>query len=121
MRLSCRSLAILLDDVIGDTEQDIIKGLINCKKRYSKYFQVIFIHRNLKRNQIKDFISRNSNELITINREITKEKVRYVWFNINLTNADIISWRYSYRGSILNGIDSYIEILNHIEKREGLK
>tara|TARA_Y100001938_G_C8027682_1_gene398911 strand:- start:124 stop:492 length:369 start_codon:yes stop_codon:yes gene_type:complete len=120
VRLNVRSLAILLDDVIGDSENDIIESLLECKKRYNKHFNVIFIHRNLNRMQIKEFVSRHSNELIKIESEITKDKVRYVWFNINLTNDDIMSWRYNYRGgNIQNGIKSYIEILNHIEKKEG--
>ena len=73
----------------------------------------------LNKNQIKDFISRNSNELIKIESEITKEKVRYVWFNINLTNEDIISWRYNYRGgSILNGIKSLIQIFQALTMKQ---
>tara|TARA_B100000131_G_scaffold47980_1_gene42599 strand:+ start:345 stop:713 length:369 start_codon:yes stop_codon:yes gene_type:complete len=120
MRMICKSLAICLDDIIDDdSENEIIDSLLKCKSRFKKDLKVIFIHRNLSKDDIKKFLSRHSNNLIKIDSEITKSKIRYVWFNINLTNADIKSWRYNYRGnSILNGIKSYVKILNHIVQKE---
>ena len=120
MRLTCRSLAISLEDVIGKHESDIINALLKCKKKFNRNFKVVFIHNKLKEKDIKEFINRHSNELIKINSEITKN-IQYVWFNINLTDFNIKSWRYNYRGSdILFGIEKYIEILNHIEKRDNI-
>ena len=110
MRLTCRSLALSLDEVIENKneENDIINDLIDIKNKY-KNFKVFFVHKSMSQKDIKKFISRHSNDLIKLNSEITKSKIQYVWFNINLDNSVLEGWRYSYRGSdIKNGIKNII-------------
>ena len=58
-------------------------------------------------------------DLFFINSEITKSKIIYSWFVINLDKDAVNSWRYKFVGNILNGLKQYIDILNHIERKRG--
>ena len=115
------SIAISLDDLTFDIseEKNIIQYLKKCKGSFSKNFKVYFFNENLTENQIKNFISRNSDDLFFINSEITKSKIIYSWFVINLDKDAVNSWRYKFVGNILNGLKQYIDILNHIERKRG--
>ena len=109
------SIGMKLNDVIKDkdTEQVVLENIRRCGKIVGKSFKVVFWHRGLTEKQCKDFIKRNEKLLFEVNTKITKIK-EYVWFSVGEEN----NGRYSFDGSILNGIAEYLKIVNHIKKRD---
>ena len=112
------SLEIKLDDVVKDsgTELTILENIRRCSKIVGKTFKVIFWHENLSEKECKDFIERNEHLLFEIHTQITK-RFENTWFLINSENEKSHG-RYRYEGDILKGIVQYLEIINHIKKRD---
>ena len=108
-----------LDDVIEDIdkEQIILENIRRCSKIVGKSFKVIFWHENLSERQCKDFVKRNEKLLFEVNTKITK-RFNNAWFLIDSKNEKS-SGRYRYDGDILKGIVQYLEIINHMNKRDG--
>ena len=113
------SLRMNLEDVIRDkdTEQTILENIRRCSKLVGKYFKVVFWHENLTEKQCREFVKRNEKLLFEVNTKITK-KFEKVWFIINSKNEKS-KCRYRYEGNILEGIVQYLEIINHMKKRDG--
>tara|TARA_Y100000310_G_C20411129_1_gene682038 strand:+ start:204 stop:563 length:360 start_codon:yes stop_codon:yes gene_type:complete len=113
------SLRMNLEEVLKDKdiEQVILENIRRCSKIVGKEFKVIFWHENLKEKQCKDFIKRNEKLLFEVNTKITKT-FENTWYLIQSKN-DRSSGRYSFNGNILNGIAGYLEIINHMKKRDG--
>ena len=107
-----------LEDVIKnrDTEQVILENIRRCSNLVGKYFKVIFWHENLTEKQCKDFVKRNEKLLFEVNTKITKG-FNPAWFIIN-SMGEKSQGRYRYEGDILEGIVKYLEITNHIKKRD---
>ena len=112
------SIRMKLNDVIrdNDTEQTILENIRRCSKLVGKYFKVVFWHENLTEKQCKDFVKRNEKLLFEVNTKITKG-FNPAWFMINSMGEKSKS-RYKYEGDILEGIVKYLEITNHINKRD---
>ena len=113
------SIRMKLDDVIKDkdTEQIILENIRRCSNIVGKLFQVIFWHEGLTEKHCKEFVKRNEKLLFEVNTKITK-RFEPVWFLINSRNEKS-SCRYRYDGDILKGIVQYLEIINHMKKRDG--
>ena len=109
------SIGMKLNDVIKDkdTEQVVLENIRRCSKIVGKAFKVIFWHVNLTERECKDFVKRNEHLLFEVNTKITKIKEK-VWFSIGEGKAD----RYTFDGDILQGISQYLEIINHMKKRD---
>lgn len=114
------SLGIKLNDVIinKDKEQLILENVRRCSKLVGKVFRVVFWHDGLTQKQCKDFVERNEKLLFKVNTKITKNDV-HVWFLIDSENNKNNSSRYTYNGDILEGIVQYLDIVNHMKKRDG--
>ena len=112
------SLRMKLDDVVKDrdTEKMILENIRRCSKVVGKVFRVIFWHENLSDKDCKKFIERNEHLLFEVNTKITK-RFENAWFVINSKN-ERSRGRYRYEGDILRGIVQYIEIINHMKKRD---
>ena len=112
------SMRMKLNDVIKniELEQTILENVRRCSYVVGKHFQVIFWHENLTENQCRDFVKRNEKLLFEINTKITKN-FNSAWFIINSRNEKS-KGRYKYEGDILEGIVKYLEITNHIKKRD---
>ena len=112
------SLRINLEEVIldKDKEQVILENIRRCSKVAGKFFKVIFYYKNLTEKQCKDFDRRNEKLLFEVNTKITKG-FNPAWFIINSIGEKSQS-RYRYEGDILGGIVKYLEITNHIKKRD---
>ena len=110
------SIGIKLNDVIKDkdTEQVILENIRRCSNIVGKLFQVVFWHENL--TDCKNFVKRNEGLLFEVNTKITKQ-FKSVWFVINSKNEKS-SGRYRFDGDILKGIVQYLEIINHMKKRD---
>ena len=113
------SIRMKLNDVIKDTdtEQIILENIRRCSNVVGKYFKVVFWHENLTEQNCKDFVKRNEHLLFEVNTKITK-RFNPAWFVINSENEKSQA-RYRYDGDILKGIVQYLEIINHIKKRDG--
>ena len=113
------SIRMKLNDVIknDNTEQTILENIRRCSNIVGKHFKVIFWHENLKEKQCRDFVKRNEKLLFEVNTKITKG-FNPAWFIINSMGEKSHS-RYRYEGNILEGIVQYLEIINHIQKRDG--
>ena len=107
-----------LDDVIKDkdVEQTILENVRRCSTLVGMAFQVVFWHDNLTEQNCKDFVKRNEHLLFEVNTRITK-RFENTWFLINSKNEKS-SCRYRYDGDILKGIVQYLEIINHMKKRD---
>ena len=112
------SLRMKLNDVIKDkdTEQIILENIRRCSNIVGKLFQVVFWHENLTKGECKDFVKRNEKLLFEVNTKITK-RFETEWFIIDTENEKSQA-RYRYEGDILKGIVQYLEIINHIRKRD---
>ena len=112
------SIRMKLDDVIKnkDTEQIILENIRRCSNIVGKFFKVVFWHEYLTEKDCKDFIKRNEKLLFEVNTKITK-RFEKVWFLIDSKNEKS-KGRYRYDGDILKGIVQYLDIINHIKKRD---
>ena len=110
------SIGMKLNDVIKDkdTEQVILENIRRCSNIVGKMFKVVFWHVNLTEQNCKDFVKRNEHLLFEVNTKITKVQ-EDVWFSIGEGKGG----RYRCDGDILTGISQYLEIINHIKKRDG--
>ena len=113
------SIGMKLNDVIKDkdTEQVILENIRRCNNIVGKSFKVVFWHVNLTEQNCKDFVKRNEHLLFEVNTKITKG-FKNAWFVINSINEKA-QCRYKYEGNILEGIVQYLEIINHMKKRDG--
>ena len=113
------SIGMKLDDVIKDkdTEQIILENIRRCSRLVGKFFKVVFWHDKLSEKQCRDFIKRNEKLLFEINTKITKNDI-HVWYLIDSEDNKNISSRYTYNGDILEGIVQYLDIVNHMKKRD---
>jgi len=111
------SLGMKLNDVIKDKdiEQIVLENIRRCSNIVGKFFKVVFWHVNLTEQECKDFVKRNEHLLFEVNTKITKVQ-EDVWFSIGSKKS---SGRYTFDGDILKGIVQYLEIINHIKKRDG--
>ena len=112
------SIRMKLDDVIKDkdTEQVVLENIRRCSKLVGKMFKVVFWNVNLTEQNCKDFVKRNEHLLFEVNTKITKG-FKNAWFIINSKNEKSQA-RYRYDGDILKGIVQYLEIINHMKKRD---
>ena len=113
------SIRMKLDDFIKDKkkEQVILENIRRCSNIVGKEFKVIFWHDNLTEQNCKDFVKRNEHLLFEVNTKITK-RFENAWFVIDSKN-ERSRGRQRYEGDILKGIVQYIEIINHMKKRDG--
>ena len=115
------SLRIELDKVLHSDkhEQLIFENLERCKRLVGLKFSITFWNKKLNKEIVKDFISRNKDRLFNLGIEITK-KPGSVWFLIKSSSEEESTARYTYDGSILEGIVQYLEIVNHMKKRDNM-
>ena len=111
------SIGMNLNDVITDKdiEQVILENIRRCSNIVGKSFKVVFWHVNLTEQECKDFVKRNEHLLFEVNTKITKIQ-EDVWFLIGEGKEK--TGRYRYDGDILKGIVQYLEIINHMKKRD---
>ena len=97
------SLRMKLDEVVKDLdyEKKVIENIKYCRRIIGKEFKVIFWNKELLESEVKDFIKRNSETLIEVNTEITKE-FNICWFVIG--EEDESKHRYMYNGEIVSKI-----------------
>jgi len=112
------SIRMKLDDVVKDKniEQTILENIRRCSNIVGSMFKVVFWHVNLTEQECKDFVKRNEHLLFKVNTKVTK-RFENVWFLIDSENEKSRG-RYRYDGDILKGIVQYLEIINHIKKRD---
>ena len=112
------SIRMNLENVIKDenTEQIILENIRRCSNIVGKYFKVVFWHENLIEKDCRNFVKRNEKLLFEVNTKITKQ-FENVWFLIDSENEKSHG-RYRYDGDILKGIVQYLEIINHMKKRD---
>ena len=110
------SIGMKLNDVIKDkdTEQTILENIRRCSNIVGRFFKVVFWHVNLTEQECKDFVKRNEHLLFEVNTKITKVQ-EPVWFLI----GEGKDGRYRFDGDILKGIVQYLEIINHMKRRDG--
>ena len=107
-----------LDDVISDDEEKILENIKYCHRLVGKSFNVVFWNYEVSESEIKKFINRNEQTLFELNTKITKKSYpEHAWFLIN-SNGDKCKAHYTFSGSVINGIASYIKIIKHIKKIE---
>ncbi len=120
MQLVYRSIKVKLDLILEDenTEKNILSKLEKCRDLTGKNFRVIFWNEKITKKEIESFIKRNSNLLIKLNSDITKDKTKFGWFTMGDKILFKGSFRYLYEGNIMTGLDKYMELVTHIIKRE---
>ena len=112
------SVSLKLDDVVLNEkiEKKVIDKLLECKKLSGNLFKVVFFHTKMKQKECKDFVKRNQDNLFELGTDITKSS-KDTWLLIDSKN-ERSRGRYRYEGDILRGIVQYIEIINHMKKRD---
>ena len=110
------SICLKLDDIIVSetTENIVLNKLKKCRDLSGRMFKVIFWHKNLTEKECKNFVKRNQKFLFDFGTEITKNPKKS-WFIIN-SGENEVEGRYRYEGDIINGLDQYINIINHMQK-----
>ena len=111
------SLRMKLDEVVKDLdyEKRVIENIKYCRRIIGKEFKVIFWNKELLESEVKDFIKRNSETLIEVNTEITKE-FNICWFVIG--EEDESKHRYMYNGEILSGIAAFLKVSKILIKKD---
>ena len=106
-----------LDEVVKDLdyEKKVIENIKYCRRIIGKEFKVIFWNKELLESEVKDFIKRNSETLIEVNTEITKE-FNICWFVIG--EEDESKHRYMYNGEILSGIAAFLKVSKILIKKD---
>ena len=115
-----RSIGIVLDDVIKDVdfEKKVLEKLKECSKFSIHVFNVILFHYDISTKEIKAFVKRNTENLFNINVDITKQYNNRVFFMIRSFYKKIDNYRYMYTGNILDGLNQYITLIQHIKRKE---
>jgi|18_taG_2_1085343.scaffolds.fasta_scaffold123394_2 hypothetical protein len=115
-----RSIGIVLDDVIKDVdfEKKVLEKLKECSKFSMYVFNVILFHYDIPSKEIKAFIKRNTENLFNINVDITKQYNKRVFFMIRSFYKKIDNYRYMYTGNVLDGLNQYITLIQHIKRKE---
>jgi len=122
-----RAVGLILDDIIEsrDFEKKALEKLENIRKFKEGNFSTTFFHFNVKENEIKKFIKRNTDKLFDINIEITKQYNKHVYFLIDsLERNQINNFRYLYNGDIVDGLNEYTTLIHYIRNkpnRRGIK
>ena len=113
------SVTIKLDDIVFDIEieKKVINKLLECKNYSGKLFRVIFYHREMKQKECKDFVKRNQDSLFQLSTDITKLS-KDTWMLIDSNNENNSKWRYKWDGGIISGLNEYIRLASHINKRD---
>mgnify|MGYP003128707293 CR=1 FL=1 len=116
------SLKISLDEILEegfDYERKVMENLF----RFSNYigvrhFKVIFLHKNISKEEISDFVKRNENVLFHINSKITSNNCT-AWFVIEnkKTEHKYLTYRYKYVGNILNGLPKFFEVAKTLKEK----
>ena len=116
MKLRYYSLRIKLDDVIinEDFEQKVLENIRYCRNLVGKQFRVIFWNKTLTDKQCEEFVKRNEHLLFEVHTKITK-RFNMTWYLIQ-SDGEKSRWRYKSDGDILDGITSYIKLINHMNK-----
>ena len=81
-------------------------------------FNVILFHYDIPSKEIKAFIKRNTENLFNINVDITKQYNKRVFFMIRSFYKKIDNYRYMYTGNVLDGLNQYITLIQHIKRKE---
>ena len=118
--LTKRSVGITLDDLIKDTdfEKKVLEKLKGCCKFSTNAFRVVLYHYDVPPKEIKAFIKRNTESLFNIHVDITKQYNTRVFFLIRSYYKPINNYRYMYVGNILDGLNQYITLMQHIRQKE---
>ena len=113
------SLRLSLDEIIfSDDEERILENIKYCSRLVGKTFKVIFWNDNVSEVDLNKFVKKNQETLFQINTKITKKNYpEQVWFLIN-SNGDKCKATYTFSGTILNGIASYIKTIKHFQRIE---
>ena len=112
------SIRLCFDDLIKNSivEKIIIGRLINFIKKNGRIVKIIFYNKNVSKKKCDEFSksykSLFSRETIV---EFTKKQSN-CWFLIKSENDESVC-RYSWDGNILDGINHYMDMINHIQKR----
>ena len=127
-----RSVGIILDNLIKDIdfEKKVLERLKGCCKFSTNAFKVVLFHYNIPSKEIKAFIKRNTESLFNIHVDITKQYNKRVFFMIRPERIFYIrdtvvkfykkidNYRYMYTGNILDGLNQYITLIQHIKQKE---
>ena len=111
------SIRLNLDQIIFDAsfEEEVMSKIYDCNKRCIGHFELILWNKNISTENAKAFIDRYDKNL---NIRITKDFSTNVWFLIDTSLDDESTYRYKWNGEILDGVDKYLDIINHINKRK---
>ena len=117
------SLKLSLDEIIDegfDYERKVMENLFRFSNYIGvKHFKVIFLHKNISEDLIKEFVKRNENVLFHISSKITTTDCT-AWFVISkeLSNEPkFITYRYKYIGNILNGLPKFFEVAKTLKEK----
>ena len=116
------SLKLSLDEIIDegfDYERKIMENLFRFSNYIGvKHFKVIFLHKNLSEDIIKEFVRRNENVLFHISSKITTNDCT-AWFVISKEKSEhkFITYRYKYIGNILNGLPKFFEVAKTLKEK----
>ncbi len=116
------SLKLSLDEIIEeglDFERKVIENLSRFSTIFGKtMFKVVFLHKNIKSENINEFVIRNEKALFHINTKITGKDCN-TWFAIERTENKnkYITYRYRYPGDILSGLVKFYEVASHLKEK----
>ena len=116
------SLKIPLSCVIDD--DNIKKELEKCKNKIGSPFKVILYNIDISKKEISKFVSNEGDFLSNINAHITSNEKTFGWFWINPFTKNFpghSQYRFFYTGGIINGLQQYVFMVNHIRNRENKK
>ena len=100
-------------------EQLVFENLERCKRVVGLKFYVTFWCETVDKIVVNEFASRNKDRLFNLGVELTR-KHGSVWFLIKSSKGEKSTCRYRYEGGILEGIVQYLEIVNHMKKRDNI-
>ena len=116
------SLKISLDEIIEndfDYERKVLENLFRFSNFVGpKQFKVIFLHKNIDKKEIDEFVQRNENVLFHINSKITARDCT-AWFIIESkkTEHKFLTYRYKYIGTILEGLPKYFDMIKTLKDK----
>ena len=100
-------------------EQLVFENLERCKRMIGPKFNVIFWCKTVDKIVVNDFAVRNRDKLFYLGVELTRNRGS-VWFLIKSSPEEKSTARYMYDGDVLEGIVQYLEIVNHMKKRDNI-
>jgi hypothetical protein len=107
-----RSVGIPLGELF-ENPSDILGKITECQDRVNKKFNIVFYNESYDTKSIDALFKKHKREISELNVSVTKNLDDGSFFHINVIPVH----RFGYSGNIIDGLDHFIKLLQHVDIR----